>query len=34
LIQPLDQDLPPIMLRKKEKRRHAIRILRVSGIKK
>ena len=34
LIQPLDQDLPPIMLRKKEKSRRAIRMLRVSGIKK
>ncbi len=34
LIQPLDQDLPPIMLRKKERGRHPIRILRVSGIKK
>ena len=34
LIQPLDQDLPPIMLRKKEKGRRSIRILRVSGIKK
>ena len=34
LIQPLDQDLPPIMLRKKEKSRRSIRILRVSGIKK
>ena len=34
LIQPLDQDLPPIMLKKKERARHRIRILRVSGIKK
>ncbi|MGD0283155.1 MAG: helix-turn-helix domain-containing protein [Dissulfurispiraceae bacterium] len=32
LIQPLDQNLPPIMLKKKEKSRRAIRILRVSGI--
>ena len=34
VIQPLDQDLPPIMLRKKEKGRRSVRILRVSGIKK
>ena len=34
LIQPLDQDLPPIMLRKKEKSRRSVRILRVGGIKK
>lgn len=34
LIQPLDQDLPPIMLRKKEKNRRSARILLVSGIKK
>lgn len=34
LIQPLDQDLPPIMLRKKEKGRRSLRIMRVSGIKK
>ena len=34
LIQPLDHDLPPIMHRKKEKSRRAIRTLRVSGIKK
>jgi transcriptional regulator with XRE-family HTH domain len=34
LIQPLDQDLPPIMFRKKEKGRRSVRILRVSGIKK
>jgi transcriptional regulator with XRE-family HTH domain len=34
LIQPLDQDLPPIMLRKKEKSRRSIRMLRVGGIKK
>ena len=34
LIQPLDQDLPPIMLRKKERGSRPIRILRVSGIKK
>ena len=34
LIQPLDQDLPPIMLRKNEKGRRSVRILRVSGIKK
>ena len=34
LIQPLDQGLSPIMLRKKEKSRLAIRILRVSGIMK
>ena len=34
LIQPLDQDLPPIMLRKKEKGRRSIRILRVGWIKK
>lgn len=33
LIQPLDHDLQPIMLRKKERSRHPIRILRVSGIK-
>src|SRR5208282_1873064 len=32
LIQPLDHDLPPIMHRKKEKSRRAIRTLRVSGI--
>lgn len=32
LIQPLDQNLPPIMLRKKEKGRPAVRILRVGGI--
>lgn len=34
LIQPLNRDLPPIMLRKKEKSRRAVKILRVSGIKK
>jgi transcriptional regulator with XRE-family HTH domain len=34
LIQPLDQDLTPIMFRKKEKGRRSVRILRVSGIKK
>jgi len=34
LIQPLDQDLPPVMLRKKEKNRRPVKILRVSGIKK
>lgn len=34
LIQPLDQDLPPIMLMKKEKGRRSVRLLRVSGIKK
>jgi transcriptional regulator with XRE-family HTH domain len=34
LIQPLDQDLPPIMLRKKEKNRRPVKIFRVSGIKK
>ncbi|MCJ7482863.1 MAG: XRE family transcriptional regulator [Thermodesulfovibrionales bacterium] len=34
LIQPLDQDLPPTMRRKKEKGRRSVRILRVSGIKK
>jgi transcriptional regulator with XRE-family HTH domain len=34
LIQPLDQDLPPVMLRKKEKNRRPIKILRVSWIKK
>lgn len=34
LIQPLNQNLPPIMLRKKEINRRTIRILRVSGIKK
>lgn len=34
LIHPLDQDLPPIVLRKKEINRRTIRILRVSGIKK
>ncbi len=34
LIQPFDQNLPPIMLRKKEMGRRSIRILRVSGIKK
>jgi transcriptional regulator with XRE-family HTH domain len=34
LIQPLAQDLPPIMFRKKEKGRRSVRILRVSGIKK
>ena len=34
LIQPLDQDLPPTMCRKKEKGRRSVRILRVSGIKK
>ncbi|MBI5846509.1 MAG: helix-turn-helix domain-containing protein [Nitrospirae bacterium] len=34
LIQPLDQNLPPIMLRKKEISRRTVRILRVSGIKK
>jgi transcriptional regulator with XRE-family HTH domain len=34
LIQPLDQNLPPIMLRKKEKNRRSSRILLVSGIKK
>ena len=34
LIQPLDQNLPPIMLRKKEKGRRSVRILRVSWIKK
>jgi transcriptional regulator with XRE-family HTH domain len=34
LIQPLDQDLTPIMFRKKEKGRRSVRILKVSGIKK
>lgn len=34
LIQPLDHNLPPIMHRKKDKSRRAIRTLRVSGIKK
>lgn len=34
LIQPLDQGLPPVMLRKKEKNRRPVKILRVSGIKK
>lgn len=34
LIQPLDQDLPPTMRRRKEKGRRSVRILRVSGIKK
>lgn len=34
LIQPLDQNLPPVMLRKKEINRRAIRILRISGINK
>jgi transcriptional regulator with XRE-family HTH domain len=34
LIQPLDQDLPPIMIRKKEKSKRSIKILRVSAIKK
>lgn len=34
LIQPLDQNLPPVVLRKKEINRRTIRILRVSGIKK
>lgn len=34
LIQPLDRDLPPIMIRKKEKSKHPIKILRVSTIKK
>ncbi len=34
LIQPLDRDLPPIMVRKKEKSKRPIKILRVSAIKK
>jgi transcriptional regulator with XRE-family HTH domain len=34
LIQPLDRDLPPIMIRKKEKSKRSIKILRVSAIKK
>lgn len=34
LIQPLDQALPPVMLRKKEMTKRHVRILRVSGIKK
>ncbi|MGC2063964.1 MAG: helix-turn-helix domain-containing protein [Thermodesulfovibrionales bacterium] len=34
LIQPLDQNLPPVVLRKKEINRRTIRILRISGIKK
>jgi hypothetical protein len=34
LIQPLDQNLPPIMLKKKEKGRPAVRILRVGWIMK
>jgi len=33
LIQPLDHAFPPIMLKRKERGRHTIRILRVSGIK-
>lgn len=34
LIQPLDQSLPPIMLKRKGKGRRSIRVLRVSEIKK
>jgi len=34
LIQPLDQDLPPMMLRRKGKGRRSVRVLRVSEIKK
>ena len=34
LVEPLDQNLSPIMLRKKEKNRRSVRIFRVSGIKK
>jgi len=34
LIQPLDQNLPPTVLRKKEINRRTVKILRVSGIKK
>jgi transcriptional regulator with XRE-family HTH domain len=34
LVQPLDRDLPPIMIRKKERSKRPVKILRVSTIKK